>query len=99
VVTGAASGIGRSVAIRLAGEGARLVLTDLRDEGLQATARDCRVSGATVLVAEAFDLTDHEAVTAFGERGPATRPGAAPTCSSTACGGPWSRSTSWARST
>lgn len=68
VVTGAASGIGRSTAIRLAGEGARLVLTDLKDEGLQATAGDCRVSGATVLVAEAFDLTDHEAVAAFGEQ-------------------------------
>ncbi|GLB64188.1 putative short-chain dehydrogenase/reductase [Dietzia sp. NCCP-2495] len=68
VVTGAASGIGRSTAIRLAGEGARLVLTDVKDEGLQATARDCEVQGAAVLVSEALDLTDHEAVTAFGEK-------------------------------
>lgn len=68
VVTGAASGIGRSTAIRLAGEGARLVLTDVKDEGLQATARDCEVQGAAVQVSEALDLTDHEAVTAFGEK-------------------------------
>ena len=68
VVTGAASGIGRSTALRLAGEGARLVLTDVKDEGLQATARDCEAQGAAVLVAEALDLTSHEAVTAFGEK-------------------------------
>lgn len=68
VVTGAASGIGRSTAVRLAGEGARLVLTDLNLDGLESAAQECRDKGAPVLTAEPVDLTDHEAVTAFGER-------------------------------
>lgn len=68
VVTGAASGIGRSTAVRLAGEGARLVLTDLNEDGLGSAAQECRDKGAPVLTAETLDLTDHDAVTAFGER-------------------------------
>ena len=68
MVTGAASGIGRAAALRLAGEGARLVLTDLNAEGLASAEQACRDAGAPVLVAEALDLTDHEAVMAFGER-------------------------------
>lgn len=68
VVTGAASGIGRSTAVRLAGEGARLVLTDLNAEGLEATAQECRDNGGAVRAVEPLDLTDHEAVTAFGEQ-------------------------------
>lgn len=37
VVTGAASGIGRALALRLASEGMRLVLLDTNDEGLRET--------------------------------------------------------------
>lgn len=68
LVTGAASGIGRAVALQLAGEGARLILTDRDQSGLETAAQECRDSGAPVLEAEAFDVTDHEAVMAFGER-------------------------------
>ncbi|MVZ88938.1 SDR family oxidoreductase [Microbacter sp. ANSKLAB05] len=68
VVTGAASGIGRAAALRLADEGARLVLTDLNAEGLASAEQACRDAGAPVLVAEALDLTNHEAVMAFGAR-------------------------------
>lgn len=68
MVTGAASGIGRAAALRLAREGARLVLTDINAEGLTAAEQDCRDAGAPVLLAEVVDLTDHEAVMAFGER-------------------------------
>ncbi|GAA4259956.1 SDR family oxidoreductase [Dietzia aurantiaca] len=68
VVTGAASGIGRSAAIRLADEGARLVLTDVNADGLAGVTQECRDKGVTVLASETIDLTDHEAVAAFGER-------------------------------
>lgn len=68
VVTGAASGIGRSVAIQLAGEGARLVLTDRDAPGLESATVACRAVGADVLASDALDITDHEAVTAWGER-------------------------------
>ena len=68
VVTGAASGIGRSVAIMLAGEGARLVLTDRDADGLEAVAQRCREMGADLLGTEIVDVTDHEAVMDFGER-------------------------------
>lgn len=68
VVTGAASGIGRSAALRLADEGARLVLTDVNADGLAGVTQECRAKGASVLASETIDLTDHEAVAAFGER-------------------------------
>lgn len=65
VVTGAASGIGRATATALAARGARLVLTDRDAAGLEAAATACREAGAPVLVADALDVTDHEAVEAF----------------------------------
>jgi len=40
VITGAASGIGRACAIRFAAEGARLVLSDIDEEGVDVVAQD-----------------------------------------------------------
>lgn len=57
VITGAASGIGRGLAIGLAAAGARVVAGDLRSEGLDevaATIRDAGGDVATVVV----DVTD-----------------------------------------
>ena len=48
LVTGAASGIGRATAERLASEGATLVLTDVNVDGLAETAQTCRDGGSTV---------------------------------------------------
>ena len=48
VVTGAASGIGRSIARRLAAEGARVSLWDIDAAGLTAVAAMCRDQGVTV---------------------------------------------------
>ena len=49
VVTGGASGIGRALAERFAAEGMKLVLADVEEEPLAATAREMTAAGATVL--------------------------------------------------
>lgn len=59
LVTGAAQGIGRAVAERLAAEGAKVVLTDRNGETLAATVEEIRnrVPGATVR-GEELDVAD-----------------------------------------
>jgi len=49
LVTGAASGIGRAIALRLAREGVRLCLLDVNEAGLDETAREARQGGVEVL--------------------------------------------------
>jgi NAD(P)-dependent dehydrogenase (short-subunit alcohol dehydrogenase family) len=63
LITGAASGIGRATAERLAAEGATLSLTDVNLEGLEETAETCRGLGATVR-AEFADVSSEESVAA-----------------------------------
>jgi NAD(P)-dependent dehydrogenase (short-subunit alcohol dehydrogenase family) len=65
LITGAASGIGRATALMAAARGARLVLTDLAAEGLDATARDVRAAGGTVLHHAPADVSDGDAVDAL----------------------------------
>ncbi|MGI9163706.1 MAG: SDR family oxidoreductase [Mycobacterium sp.] len=66
LITGAASGIGRATALRLAREGAVLFLTDVDSEGLDNTVADARSLRAEVAAHRAFDITDFHAVAAFG---------------------------------
>lgn len=66
LITGAASGIGRATALAAAARGAELVLTDIDAAGLAATVADIQRDGGKVLVATPLDITDHEAVAAFG---------------------------------
>lgn len=67
LVTGAASGIGRAVAMRCAGEEARLVLTDINGLALDAAAAELIAAGHEVLDATALDLCDHDAVRTWAE--------------------------------
>jgi 3-oxoacyl-[acyl-carrier protein] reductase len=51
IVTGAAHGIGRSIAERLAGEGAGLVINDIDEEGARAAAEAIERGGTQAVVA------------------------------------------------
>lgn len=68
LVTGAAGGIGRATAIEAARRGAALVITDIQDAPLRATAESITARGGRVLAADVVDLTDRDAVGAFAER-------------------------------
>lgn len=63
LITGAASGIGKGIALALAKEGANLVLWDVNLEGLQQVASDIRTLGVDVDLAR-VDLMDHEQIAA-----------------------------------
>ncbi|HTX94191.1 MAG TPA: SDR family oxidoreductase [Mycobacterium sp.] len=64
-VTGAASGIGRATALRLAAQGAVLFLTDRYHDGLERTVADARALGARVPEYRALDIANHHEVAAF----------------------------------
>jgi NAD(P)-dependent dehydrogenase (short-subunit alcohol dehydrogenase family) len=64
-LTGAASGIGRATALKLAAEGAELFLTDRNAEGLAATVADARALGASVPAHRALDISNYDEVAAF----------------------------------
>jgi NAD(P)-dependent dehydrogenase (short-subunit alcohol dehydrogenase family) len=66
VVTGAASGIGRALALELARRGARLALSDVQEAGLGETADRARALGAQVHTAR-VDVSDRPAVVAHAE--------------------------------
>jgi NAD(P)-dependent dehydrogenase (short-subunit alcohol dehydrogenase family) len=65
LLTGAASGIGRSTALKLAADGAELFLTDRNADGLEATVADARALGGTVRAYRALDITNYDDVAAF----------------------------------
>ena len=63
LVTGAASGLGRATAIKLAEAGADLCLVDLNEAGLKETGEHLSATGRKVLL-HAADLSDAAACTA-----------------------------------
>lgn len=62
-VTGAASGIGRATAVRLAAEGAQVTAADLDEAGVKATVDEIVGAGGTA-TAVALNVSDREAVAA-----------------------------------
>ena len=64
VVTGAASGIGYETALAFAGQGARLVISDIDDSALEA-ARDEIIAQGVSCIALHCDVSDPDSVNAF----------------------------------
>jgi len=64
-LTGAASGIGRATALKLAAQGAVLYLTDRNAQGLETTVTDARALGAEVAAHRALDISDFDEVSRF----------------------------------
>jgi len=65
LITGAASGIGRAVAIAAASEGAALFLTDVNGPLLDEVAEQIRTAGGDVRMVRAFDISDAASVEDF----------------------------------
>ena len=61
IITGAASGIGKAIALRFAREGARVAIADLKKEAADATAKEIR-AGKGIALGLAMDVTDEKAV-------------------------------------
>ncbi len=66
VITGAGSGIGRALAVDLAGRGARLALSDVDADAVEQTAQSCRGLGAEAR-AYRLDVADRAAVLAHAD--------------------------------
>jgi NAD(P)-dependent dehydrogenase (short-subunit alcohol dehydrogenase family) len=67
VITGAASGIGRALALELARRGAHLALVDWDETGLADTAEQCSRRGVKV-TSERLDVSDKQGFFAFADR-------------------------------
>ncbi len=62
IITGAASGIGKEIAIIFAQEGAKVAIADLNQASADATAAEINASGGQAM-GVAMDVTDEKAVT------------------------------------
>lgn len=63
LITGAASGIGKAIALLFAREGAKVAIADLNLDAANATAQEIRAAGGQAL-GVAMDVADEEAVNA-----------------------------------
>ncbi len=67
VITGGASGIGKAVAAQAAAEGMKVVIADIEEGSLKATARELSADGADIL-AVATDVADAASVKELRDR-------------------------------
>lgn len=68
VLTGAASGLGKALALALARRGSRLLLSDLNQDGAEQVAREARAAGAREAETARCDVTKVADVEALAER-------------------------------
>jgi 3-oxoacyl-[acyl-carrier protein] reductase len=68
IVTGAGRGIGRAIALRLAGEGARVACVSRSEENATKTADEINDMRSDAAKAYAVDVADHAAVQKIGSR-------------------------------
>ncbi|MFJ6433413.1 SDR family NAD(P)-dependent oxidoreductase [Streptomyces sp. NPDC091416] len=66
VITGAGSGIGRALAVRLAGLGADLALSDIDGDSVEVTAALCEGAGVRVKT-DVLDVTQRERTLAYAD--------------------------------
>jgi short-subunit dehydrogenase len=71
-ITGAASGIGRALALELAARGCDLALADRDEAGLQAVAAGIGKTGATKVTVHGVDVGDSSQIEAFAQSAIAT---------------------------
>lgn len=67
VITGAGSGIGRALALELAGRGALLAVSDVDETGLGVTEALLGEAGARAVRTDRVDVSDRAAVAAYAE--------------------------------
>ncbi len=67
VVTGAASGIGRAVAISLAGQGAAVAISDVNEAGLEETRRMMGERSSNRIRVDRLDVADADAVIRYAD--------------------------------
>ncbi len=65
VITGAASGIGRALAITLGAAGASLALSDVNEQGLAETAKLAGGENSNRILTDVLDVADADAVSAY----------------------------------
>lgn len=68
VITGAASGIGRRMAVKMVGRGAHVVVWDLDQDGIDDAVEELRSRGTGTATGFACDVTDRSAVMAAASR-------------------------------
>ena len=65
VVTGAASGIGRATAIRLANAGAILAISDINEDDLHETAKLAGLEKSNQVLIDKLDVADGDSIAAY----------------------------------
>jgi NAD(P)-dependent dehydrogenase (short-subunit alcohol dehydrogenase family) len=65
VITGAGSGIGRALAVEVAGKGAVVAISDINEAGLAETVELVKAAGAPEVRADRLDVADRDAFAAY----------------------------------